>query len=787
MASYNCTGAHYRQNGGSWWSPLSGSRTPTGWNSSGSNKYETRLAFDFDAIRAQNATHSIVSGRLYVRNTGSYGMAAGYLRVTDANYNALAACAVGGGAAGALIQMELDAAAIAALTNPATAFLGTYNAANNTYSEFYTTETEVAYLDITWASREPNPQPPAYVDTPGTITASGYTHTWGAGYDANGAVPQSELVYDFEFSQDGGSSWEGISRFSTAGTPSVYVNYYSYLDNRLPVGYKAGQYFYTGTQRFRVRTIAYHGGDAYYSGYAYSNSFAIDYRVVPGTPSSLTPSKANPYEGESISFTCGRPSLFNHYDSTGATMALTYFVKLATSATLAYASEPITSGSKAVPYTVGELTSPKSDLSTNIRAFCRDAENQTGPETGNVAFTIRRFRKPTLSLARIDRDSASAIITFVIPDTGYGSAQANSQIRKVQYKLGSAAWADAPIGSWDGLKNSFTISGLTATGRYSLQIRAVNKYPDGTALSDITGDAVLVTITEYNPIVFIWKDGSGNSGIGAKAIYAGDDYTAAVDPGCIKAQNNIEAGGTVILTARTLTGDSTSGAFWRSVQAGHYWHGGSLTNAPTFWGFVVVERVGTDFSVMLYQQSSGSIWRTSGNSSTTTCAWVKVFDPNQVETPKVRATSSSDASLSSTEHAFQAGATNAANVIIDGNEIQGRNNGAASNIYMQAEGGDVRINGYDALHKGNIASWAGLGGACAGMPANVHTYLPTGFYMGLNTTNAPDGGWWFYIYLYHATGYVTILAFALDHAGSGMKKACRGGSWTAWTTIQNHI
>lgn len=52
-----------------------------------------------------------------------------------------------------------------------------------------------------------------------------------------------------------------------------------------------------------------------------------------------------------------------------------------------------------------------------------------------------------------------------------------------------------------------------------------------------------------------------------------------------------------------------------------------------------------------------------------------------------------DASLSSTGHAIQAGPDSGQNIAIDGNEVMARNNGGASDLALNAEGGEVAING----------------------------------------------------------------------------------------------
>ena len=56
-----------------------------------------------------------------------------------------------------------------------------------------------------------------------------------------------------------------------------------------------------------------------------------------------------------------------------------------------------------------------------------------------------------------------------------------------------------------------------------------------------------------------------------------------------------------------------------------------------------------------------------------------------------RFTSTGDASVGSTLHAFQAGTTSGTNIIIDNNEIMARNNGATSALNINPDGGDVNF------------------------------------------------------------------------------------------------
>jgi hypothetical protein len=78
---------------------------------------------------------------------------------------------------------------------------------------------------------------------------------------------------------------------------------------------------------------------------------------------------------------------------------------------------------------------------------------------------------------------------------------------------------------------------------------------------------------------------------------------------------------------------------------------------------------------------------TAGNTTTND---VSVGD---VTAPTIRLTDQTDVSLSSTGHAFQIGPTSGTNIAADGNEIAARNNGAASTLYLNQDGGAVYING----------------------------------------------------------------------------------------------
>ena len=64
-----------------------------------------------------------------------------------------------------------------------------------------------------------------------------------------------------------------------------------------------------------------------------------------------------------------------------------------------------------------------------------------------------------------------------------------------------------------------------------------------------------------------------------------------------------------------------------------------------------------------------------------------------INATRLRLTASDDASLSSTLHALQIGSDAGQNLILDNNEIHSRTNGAISTLFLNGDGGEVKING----------------------------------------------------------------------------------------------
>ncbi|MGW6738668.1 hypothetical protein [Streptomyces sp. NPDC055013] len=86
----------------------------------------------------------------------------------------------------------------------------------------------------------------------------------------------------------------------------------------------------------------------------------------------------------------------------------------------------------------------------------------------------------------------------------------------------------------------------------------------------------------------------------------------------------------------------------------------------------------------IYETDTGNTYFRS-NSST----WIQIL--SAAGSQQISLNNTTDASLSSSGHAFQIGPTSGINLIADNNEIMARNNGSASTLSLNADGGNVSI------------------------------------------------------------------------------------------------
>jgi microcystin-dependent protein len=131
--------------------------------------------------------------------------------------------------------------------------------------------------------------------------------------------------------------------------------------------------------------------------------------------------------------------------------------------------------------------------------------------------------------------------------------------------------------------------------------------------------------------------------------------------------------------------------------------------------------------------------------------------------PVLRLTSTSEASLSSTDHAFQVGETNSTNLAMDRNEIQARNNGLAASLSINQDGGNITL--------GAASSTVTVNGTLVGQ------FLPAGAITQFAGASAPSG------YLLCRGGEFAISSYPALHAVLGTTYgALTNGSGAAGTT-----
>jgi hypothetical protein len=138
-----------------------------------------------------------------------------------------------------------------------------------------------------------------------------------------------------------------------------------------------------------------------------------------------------------------------------------------------------------------------------------------------------------------------------------------------------------------------------------------------------------------------------------------------------------------------------AGAVFTDTNTNNYISGATFSTAN---GILTLERSGlSSLTVDLDGRFTDNVYADNMNQN------VRTTDSPSFAT--IRATNSTDASLTSTGHAFQTGSTSGQNIIIDTNEIMARNNGATGNLHLQGEGGLITF-GNNTTNKVHIDAGA---------------------------------------------------------------------------------
>lgn len=411
------TGAHYKQNSSNWYSPISSGRCPSGWTLNGTNKYEARFAFNFNAIRDYNVANYIVSARFYYRITSEYGSKTQTLKVTNSSGEIIASGSSGTSNPSGWAYITLSTAMCNGLVDGSATYVNTYGASNNTYCEVYGTGDNRPYLDITWASRNTAPYWPgeSTLSVSGTINGgycqagSTLTASWPAAQDAQSNITR----YYYSVSTNGGSSYGSETNNGTTRS-------FTYSNST------------QGAQlRFRVR--AYDSGGLY-SGYLTSGTTIVNYG--PGAPpinsiNGVSPSQNMiiPYNASMVLGASGHSGGF-----ASGWSALQYRQ----------------TGTYTGAYGTG-LTKALTGLSNNVGSTASiSAQVSDGWATAtSTAYTVRvgaSLAAPSLTLSKTYLDSTTNItIGSCLIDGAYYSSVTEGL--RIQCNINSAGWVDLWTGS----------------------------------------------------------------------------------------------------------------------------------------------------------------------------------------------------------------------------------------------------------------------------------------------------------------------------------------------------
>jgi hypothetical protein len=184
------------------------------------------------------------------------------------------------------------------------------------------------------------------------------------------------------------------------------------------------------------------------------------------------------------------------------------------------------------------------------------------------------------------------------------------------------------------------------------------------AYSIYKADGTLVTVADNSIDVDFYNANANGTGKGIGVRLIGRN---AVSFGAATAQNFLQL--TENFSGSVIPSDSTA-------LQGQLWFRKTSSTAGVLY-------------VRTKDATSGGIanWQRVITEDTT---GVSTFD-------KIRLTGTGDVTLTSTDHPFQIGASSTANIAMDNNEMQARNNSLASSLFINVLGGNVTVGSVSAI------------------------------------------------------------------------------------------
>lgn len=325
---------------------------------------------------------------------------------------------------------------------------------------------------------------------------------------------------------------------------------------------------------------------------------------------------------------------------------------------------------------------------------------------------------------------------FTIPNLGegpddYNKGYINRLVRNIEMMM-RALKSKGPISATTVDADTVTADSLTIDGLGNGLVAHTGS--GAYAARTITGTANKITVT----------NGDGVSGNPTITI---PDAVTLVSPtvtGRLDFQTNAvirmtTAGGDFVV--ENSTGQDL--VFVDDDWASFYYGDGTYRGGFAFDGFEINANktlrfgFGADYDELWHDDTTNTWYVTSDGAATRETTNTNAT----LNVGRVRLTNAGDASLSSTDHPFQIGDSSGQNIIGDANELMSRNNGATSDLHINADGGDVRINANDGsggltLRGGQIAFPAGQNASSNANTLDDYeegTWTPTLLFGGAST------------------------------------------------------
>lgn len=259
-------------------------------------------------------------------------------------------------------------------------------------------------------------------------------------------------------------------------------------------------------------------------------------------------------------------------------------------------------------YQWGKINSNR-DVSATITV----TDSRGNKVSKSITITMLAYSKPT-AIIDIQRDQNFYTKTYITIRPNYSTSFTNNVNINLFYKRTNASSYEQPIHI---IPNKQKIEYFDNNYDWNIRVEITDN------LTLLDGDSTIYNIILPRGLPTFFIDTLKNS-VGINC-FPDDQDTLQVD-------ENIEATGKISGFLNTTIRDLPSGSdgidYWSGLDNGWYWYNntGAVSNMPQPWGFVfkIGRGSGSDFSVLFFQQSSGAIYRKSGNYNSVT-AWVKLF------------------------------------------------------------------------------------------------------------------------------------------------------------------